>query len=135
MSAFMVTAACIDRVVMVAQSFQKFQHEKPSGLYSDSDMLGMYLIEMNRRAVQARYGKQPDVEPYCFTEQRCRPIQCYKSLRCFLYQCGEGNVPNDPVFIRLSWLERELAKIFGHRPDGSFTDPKLKADYDAAGWG
>lgn len=63
--------------------------------------LGRRWYEMNRQAVEARYGKEHgfDVPTYTFKRIPPRnPLDYIKALQCLRYQCSEGNVPETREF-------------------------------------
>ena len=65
---------------------------------------------MNARAIQSRYGAGRTADEVKAWEKELDPIACspgqdfkarvqaYKSFRCFLYQCSEGDVPLSPLY-------------------------------------
>ena len=131
MSAFLVSHDCIHRVVLGLRAF------KGAYAHKDRDLLGMMLLELNRRAIKARYGELPDVEPYRYVErnEKPSPMQVYKSLRCFLYQCSEGDVPSQPLYTHTSDAMENLAEALGHIDGRRWESPANKAAYDECEWG
>jgi len=132
MSAFVVSVACMQRVVVCARAYDAELRRL------DPDLLGMTLFELNRRAVQARYGHFEEVPEFRFESRSAAMslVSIYKSLRCFLYQCDETDAVMDHLLIvRLKAAQRTLASTLGHMPDGSFNNPTVKLAYDAAEWG
>lgn len=83
------------------------------------------LIAMNYRAVNARYEEQ--IEPHLFSGQFAggySKIQVLKSARCLLYQCNEGNVPQEPLYQALEKFIADLSyEIIDELPE-----------YEAAQW-
>lgn len=129
----MVSGDCINRVVFAMRA------AKPEWLHHDPDLLGMCLLEMNRRALVARYGDNyaEAVEPYRYHEPRHRPtllVQVYKSLRCFLYQCSEGDMPDTTLFLQLVGVRDHMACALGHRGE-RWSRADIKAIYDECEWG
>lgn len=133
MSAFMVSHECIHRVVLGMRSFHQGYAQQ------DRDLLGMMLVELNRRAIQARYRELPEVEPYRYVEPQpsnMMPIQVYKSLRCFLYQCSEGNVPDELLFKHAEQTRDRMAETLGHDTAKDRWDNAANgAAYQQADWG
>lgn len=136
MSAFMVSHDCIHRVVFALRANQ------PQLNSHDPDLLGMLLIELNRRALKARYGSMPEVEPYTYEPvTKCDTtkeiMQIFKSLRCFLYQCSEGDMPDQPLFEQTLEVRERMALALGYdeRHASSFKQPALREVYDACEWG
>lgn len=134
MSAFIVEHACISRVVLALRS------GRPEYLRVDPDSLGMMLLDMNRRAVVARYGDNSveAIEPYRYIEPMGgHPhllVQVYKSLRCYLYQCSEGDVPDQPLYLQLDAVRNDMACALGHKGE-TWKRAEIKAVYDACEWG
>ena len=112
MSAFFVTKKTIDHCVMASI---------PSAMTGDevATLQGKTLIAMNIRALVARYPSIADskeledymaaVEAYEFVEHKDAPeAQLLKSLNCWLYQCAEGKVPEEPKYQRLNKLSDDM---------------------------
>ena len=78
------------------------------GLAGNPGKLGRAMLEMNVDAVNQRYGDNtnPLVLPYRYYPQPVSRIQGLKSLKCWLYQCTEGNVPQQKLF--------QVMEKFGH---------------------
>ena len=65
----------------------------------EMNRLGDALLRMNREAVNQRYSENESVkEAFHFDDVLVSPSQALKSLRCFLYQCSEGSVPNTELY-------------------------------------
>ena len=71
--------------------------------------LGLAMRTMNVEAVVARYGPSdelPGPSPLRPYEYRGvmppSPIQAIKTLACYLYQCSEGEVPEQRLFQQLT---------------------------------
>ena len=119
MSAFFVLEGVIDDVVCLLM---------PSAMDGDemANQLGRKLWLMNAEAVQQRYGFDPDgvgagelatmraaIDSYTYVEPKSvDEMQRYKSLRCFTYQCCEGNVPEQDLYKRCDKLEDQLDDIY-----------------------
>ena len=56
------------------------------------DDLPLALQELNNRAVNARYSEDNSVMA-AIEVVPTSLVEPYKSLRCFLYQCSEGDIP------------------------------------------
>ena len=98
-------------------------------------VLGAALRDLNVRAVLQRYpdcslergdlpGPSP-LLPYRYAPLLVEPVQALKALRCLLYQCSEGDVPETPLYKALDDLSNRWALEIVS---------KLPA-YDAARWG
>jgi hypothetical protein len=99
MSAFIVSQETMHAVVQ--------SHEKPPG---PSTALGQQLFAMNARAIKQRYGDDEDVSGYEYKPQRVyTPIERLKACRCLLYQCTEGDVPHEPLYLALAAHADKLA--------------------------
>ena len=143
MSCFIVTDETIDKILrgLERASCQKYDYPPAPRALRDmgeygalmSDELtafGRELLALNVRAFNARYeGRhQEDIpdEPYTFTPgMPPTPIVLYKALQCFLYQCSEGDVPQDAIYQELSEWRETIA-------DHIVTRSK---EYEAAVWG
>jgi hypothetical protein len=73
------------------------------------ESLAHYLFNLNVKAVDARYGEH-EAEKFRALDFHYRPlgatrIQAYKSLKCWAYQCAEGDVPEDAVY---RWIVTEV---------------------------
>ena len=139
MSAFMVADRTINRVVTFLEG--KLYSEWPylaekfreAGFdISDEQFchkLGESMFALNIRGVNARYGENEAEEfrelNYVFHPVKVDAVQVYKSLGCWLYQCMEGNVPEDPFYKLMREVESTLANWIIHR----------LPEYDGAEWG
>jgi len=88
------------------------------------DDLPIAMQELNNRAVNERYSTENSVmtaaNPYPATM-----VQSYKSLRCFLYQCNEGNIPET------SELYKALERMSGRWADEIVSS---LPEYEKAPW-
>jgi len=130
----MVSAECMSRVVFAMRS------ARVDFLRADPDLVGMTLLEMNRRALVARYGDNAveAVEPYRYVEPvGVNPlllVQVYKSLRCYLYQCSEGDIPDQPLYLQVAGVRDHMGLALGH--DGErWQRAEMKDVYDECVWG
>ena len=102
MSSYIVEHSTINRVMMLLIV------EDPD-LTMNRDVLGQNLLNMNVDATSQRYPSgvfSTGAEPYKFQPVFGESIhQLHKSLTCFLYQCGEGNVPERALFKRLQRVQ------------------------------
>lgn len=77
---------------------------------------GKKLIAMNKEAVKQRYGaddgdslpgEEEDTFEYRPLSNLPSRIEMYKLLRCYLYQCYEGDVPDRGLFQEIDeWNDR-----------------------------
>lgn len=75
--------------------------------------LGKAMVKMNYDAVNYRYDKKtkPRAFKYNDKEDHRDIIQVLKSLECYLYQCSEGDINEQPLFIALRSIEEILKNI------------------------
>lgn len=106
--------------------------DKEKGYKSDAfvEDVARALYNMNRRAIVCRYGdpKRMGVQKFKFDMAYVEPwtkIRLYKNIRCFLYQCSEGDVPKSALF---GIIER-----IGYEVSG-WVIGEMK-EYDASPWG
>lgn len=66
---------------------------------------------MNASAYHQRYPNTKDeCSPFVYVPQPVpNPIQAFKSLQCFLYQCAEGDVPQRNLYRVLDKIRNALA--------------------------
>lgn len=79
--------------------------------------LAQEIFALNCRGVDARYGQDKwksfndgDVYQYRPARPVLDPVAAYRSFKCLLYQCSEGDVANDPLYKALEALAAELAE-------------------------
>lgn len=97
----------------------------PDGLI----LLGQRMFEMNVAAVCQRYADENPAnyaDGHQYQYELATPVEAYKALHCYLYQCTEGDVPEQPLYRFLrDTVERRLAvSIISELPA-----------YRAADWG
>ena len=96
----------IDRILMEA-GYDLDDKEESFRLASD-------LLAMNVAAVNQRYLEDEKPEPFKW-ESATLPlgkfghVYAYKALRCLLYQCSEGNVPEWPLYEAIDDIANMLA--------------------------
>lgn len=128
MSAFIVSDETMQAVVEAFVVVERI-HGRQS---VDPTELGQQLYKMNYDAIHARYpdtidnsdnvpGPIPPVDPEAFQWRigrqftRCAML---KAIRCLLYQCSEGNVPESPLFRQLSDASESLTyEIISELPE------------------
>lgn len=96
--------------------------------------LASAMHDLNREAIGQRYSEDDEMlsgEPFLHKGgSRSAPslkeaAQAYKSLRCWLYQCAEGDVPERLLFATMECVAQALAvAIVGDLPE-----------YKTADWG
>lgn len=83
---------------------------------SGAERLARAMFALNVAAVEGRYGKgeagwfrQLD---FAWHPQQAHPVQVFKSLECWLYQCAEDVTVGDPLFrLMLEILKRMAMRI------------------------
>jgi hypothetical protein len=55
--------------------------------------LGQKMWELNQLSLGYRYGDEKVALTYRFQPFPCTPVQAFKALQCWLYQCMEGEIP------------------------------------------
>jgi len=101
----------------------------------DRERLADAMLAMNLDAFRQRYGIRAllveDLNSIDLDKRNWKPlvalseIQFFKSLRCFLYQCGEGDVDEKPLYKTLDAIRGLLAPFINQD----------SPEYDEAEWG
>ena len=154
MSAFVIDAGAMDKVIrgvfgrtrwgqIVPRFDGGFTMPSEPG-FIDPTETGRKLFAMNVEAVTQRYldcrAKPADLpgpkdahllpHTYRAPERLSRPlasdelVRCYKAIQCLLYQCAEGDVPEQPLYAELQRAAGEIA--------GDIV--RSLPAYEAAGW-
>lgn len=101
MSAYIVDDATINRVVGF---LAKTDSRREIARDLDCDLatregrakLAEAMFALNIQAIEARYGEGQATDfralDFAYRAERTSAIQAYKSLRCWLYQCSEGEI-------------------------------------------
>lgn len=106
MSAFVVQDGTINRIATFVFStrdsqWTKRRLEKECGI-ATADDLGREMFALNIVAVNDRYGasEAEKFRPLDYAYRADPPgiFQALKSLKCWLYQCSEGEVPMTPLY-------------------------------------
>lgn len=123
MSAFFVTEQTIANAV---------QCLKLNGIAHDD--MGRDLYRMNANALVQRYDDsieefEADIAAYAAPQPSQDLFQVFKSARCLLYQCSEGDVPSTCLFAELEKAADALAARLG----GS-ERVQTDARYETAKW-
>lgn len=96
MSSFLVSNETIDNILSQVNSRANYCYS-----IEDLSRMGRKLLKMNCLALKYRYNDKLDPKNwnnYSFTKCFIDKCQALKSLRCLLYQCYEGKVPNTQYF-------------------------------------
>jgi hypothetical protein len=122
MSAFVVEDKVINRVVTVLAKDKNLDYARKvildeTGLNitnpSEAAKLGEMMFSLNCNAVEQRYG-DGEAAKFRSLDYSCRlepstTIQAYKSLRCWRYQCSEGDIPEASLLY--TTMERVLGEM------------------------
>jgi hypothetical protein len=124
MSAFMVEDKTINRVVswlirevaispfIIDRLVRKYEVDLESSNWDEK--LAQAMFQLNCDGVNARYGKGEAgrFRPLNFRYKResyFSLVQVLKSLRCWKYQCNEGDVPQTKLYQFFGEVEKYLA--------------------------
>jgi len=120
MSSFIVSDICMNNIIQGLFYNNKFK-ERNSELYDkqkidsskDFETLANKLWNMNKKAVIMRYCRDDDyskVPEFKWNDNTKTPnnFQLLKSLHCLRYQCSEGSVPQDELYL---WLEEVIKSL------------------------
>ena len=133
MSAFFVSIGTMNKVLdgimnirnRIYSSHGRF--DVAQGRAADLDKLGQDLFMMNLRALNARYNDDvPEGVEYTYPMRfMATPLEhSLRACECLMYQCSEGNVPDEPLFKNLKAFAEELRSAIIDR----------SAIYQAAPW-
>jgi hypothetical protein len=131
MSAFMVEDRTINYIVNWLRRQRDELHIIPDKLQKLgidtsipgwAEILGHEMFQLNIKAVDARYGEGEAVRfrklDYRFEHTEAVPLeQVLKSLRCWLYQCSEGDIPQTELYklfdtdVRLYLMSEIISQI------------------------
>lgn len=152
MSAFLVEPRTIHIVAKAVNDHRPDEKKEKLEILSDA------LFHMNRQALIARYGREEWLEyqePYLQKHPtaydykdpgKVSPVETYKLLNCYLYQCSEGNVPLAPLFQEVEQVKNDMAHeiastLPGHEDQTGYTvdyaDDLIRAlpEWDSLPWG
>jgi hypothetical protein len=139
MSAFLVDKYTIDRIVTLIDHerrrsgyFREMLEKELSIDFADLDWktkLGQKMWDLNQLALGYRYGDEEVKLTYVFSDVSflLSDVQLYKSLRCWLYQCCEGDVPETS----------KLYRVFDEKITALIANAIVQRlpEYDEAKWG
>jgi hypothetical protein len=140
MSSFVVSDHTIERILypldnkctLHGECRMRREREKVAAFFGTtpgdpelSQTLALAMLELNCNATGQRYGTEETAEPFRVSCRRTSLIQSYKSLRCWLYQCSEGDVPES------SGLYKLMESISGDRAEEIVSS---LPEYDKAAW-
>ena len=132
MSSYIVEPETINRVItfLVNDGEARYTADSLNGLLRDKGgdpaSIGQAMMDLNIMAVDYRYREKNERTIHAYDPEPCDIFQALKSLRCWLYQCSEGNIPE----------EEELYKIMDDYADRlAYRIVSALPQYDAANWG
>ncbi len=127
MSAFLCAKETFDAIVSTMCTWQKYKNtqnwntESALGFIEQlqydpeeeniQQHLARRLYALNLEALDQRYG-DPEVWDYGYEYSHVLPVKTidlYQAIGCLLYQCSEGNVPDDDLFKRVATVKDALA--------------------------
>lgn len=137
MSAFLVQDKLINRVVTML-SGPDFQAERAKLLeLTHSDVathegmsdIGLRMHVLNRQALDVEYSTasaifMEDRDIYQFVAQSASPVQTFKSLECWLYQCTQGDIDETPLYTLMEQISLSMSHWI----------VKASSEYKAAKW-
>ena len=135
MSAYIISKETMHRVVaavvdylstshgphnVTAEGMQALTEFLPHGftVHAQRIAYGRALYKMNAEAVNARYSHNqdaldamlPEAEHYTGRFVAPTDMEKFKAMTCFLYQCSEGNVPEEnPLFALCQTVKHDIA--------------------------
>jgi hypothetical protein len=138
MSAFLVGEKTINKIlteldksVRIASTWAEKEVESKLGIdCSDPDWktkLGQKMWDLNQLSLYYRYGDQKKELVYIYQTVPCPKVQALKALHCWLYQCSEGNIPEDSKLY--NFFEKVIA------PEWPEYLVMRTPEYDNAEWG
>ena len=108
MSSFIVNKTTIDRII-TGMINSKITEETDEICILDYSAFGQDLLDMNTNAVNQRYDESNHAELYTFNKTMVTDVQAFKSLRCLMYQCSEGDVPNSELYKQMDDIGERMA--------------------------
>jgi hypothetical protein len=139
MSAFLVDKYTIDRIVTLIDHerrrsgyFSEMLEKELNIDFTDLDWktkLGQKMWDLNQLALGYRYGDEEVKLTYVFSDVPflLSDVHMYKSLRCWLYQCCEGDIPETS----------KLYRVFDEKITSHIANAIVQRlpEYDEAKWG
>lgn len=134
MSSFMVSNDCMNNIINGLFWNHDFRNyygglydEKRLDTSEDFNYLAEELFTLNRDALMQRYpeGGYIEIPKFSWEDKTVSNLQLLKSLQCLIYQCDEGDIDKEPLFLWLNKVEECLK---------SFIIAKLP-EYEACEWG
>ncbi len=137
MSAFLVDISTIHKILTQIEievnnsNRQREMFKERLGVnFTENDWmakLGQNMLDLNQLALKHRYGDRKRQLKYTFEPVICTHIQAFKALQCWLYQCMEGDIPEQ------SNLFKFFKKVIV--PNWAISIVMRTPEYDEAEWG
>ena len=141
MSSFIVNDNTINSIVTYLYRQQKRAYpyntrgklEAVNPGFVHPEYLGEEMYRLNLAAVEDRYGEEYTAETlrvfsgtdYRYQPVYALPVQIFKNIQCWLYQCNEGECSETPLYKILDKYAGDLARdIVSELPE-----------YETANWG
>ena len=111
MSAFLVD----DRTLNHIANIMVRGHKDNDALANEhtQESMAKALKQMNLEALYQRYDDKYDEDDTFVSDKlyshATSPIQTFKHIQCFLYQCSEGNVPECLLYKKVRKLQYQVA--------------------------
>lgn len=103
MSCFIMEAKTINRIVtyLATDNNSPITRKRLDTLgFTDNGLLAQTMLDLNTDAYYERYNERHNlVQDYHW--ERASIYQIFKSLRCWLYQCSEGNIPETSELFKI----------------------------------
>jgi len=116
MSAYIVEPETIQRIVthlynLDSRSYvlRRISQECSIDVLDSPATLAQAMLALNVEAVDQRYNEKNPFNVDHFSFVLSNRFQALKSLRCWIYQCSEGNVPERSLYKILDDYAGELA--------------------------
>jgi len=127
MSAFVVEDSTINKVIEVLRmrdmdGITRFYNINLESKENRQEF-GQRLFDMNCEAVNQRYGENQAQEfrklDYSYQlEAHTTPLSGLKALRCLMYQCTEGEVPETELYQTMDRISGDIAmRIINRMPE------------------
>lgn len=128
MSSFVVSKETINRIVTYLSASQSYVVDKIRAeiatryrfdltTNNGSAELGKFMLQMNCRATNERYGEESEYSPlftYSYVNNLAGDIAVIKSLECWLYQCAEGTIAENDDYKFFSSVRDTLIRDYVH---------------------
>jgi hypothetical protein len=111
MSSYLVSRETIAEIVYALTELDMFDDEEIRDIWFvlTPDALGQNLWNLNQKAVNGRYGESAEAPTYKHPAiSHVSTVQAFKSFDCYIYQCSEYPVYDDPAYHKLKRMRDTL---------------------------